>query len=146
MWHPRWLQLARATSVFVASSWLIAVAVQLTDSGTSTALAFIGSASIRAAGLGLAMGLVWGPLAAWAQGSMLVRTAAGLAAGLLANVTGVYVYFLVWPPQWDPGSTLKIAQLFLFTYGLYVLPIGAVGGVLASLWASRVKTPSAEEA
>ena len=146
MWHPRWHQLARVTSVFVVTSWLIAVVVQLTNSDTPIGLALVGSASLRAAGLGLAVGLVWGPLAAWAQGSVFVRAAAALAAGLLANITGVYVYFLVWPPEWDPGSTLKVVQLFLFTYGIHVLPIGASGGLLAGLFASRVKMRTAEEA
>ena len=146
MLHPRWLQLARATGVFVATGWLTAVAVQLTNSDASTGFVMTCPATRRAAGVGLAIGIVWAPLAAWSQGSVYLRATAGLMAGLLAQLTGCYVYFLVWPPQWDPGSTFKIVQLFLATYGPHVLPISAVSGVLASLWAGRVPSPSIEDA
>jgi len=144
-WHPRWIQLARATCVFVLTGWLTAVAVQITDSNTQTTVALLGSATLRATGLGLALGLVWSPLAAWVQGSVHMRSVAGLFAGLLASLTGIYVYFLVWPPEWDMGSTANVVKLFLATYGFRVLPVGAIGGLLASLWASRVQAPPPDE-
>ncbi len=145
MWHPRWHQLFRATTVFVAAGWVTAVAVQITDSNTSTLAALLGRRTLQASGLGFALGLVWGPLAAWVQGSARMRCSAGVAAGLLASLTGVYIYFLVWPPNWDLGTTANVVKLFLATYGLRVLPIGAVCGLLASLWAGRVKAPPPDE-
>jgi len=144
MWHPRWIQLFRATAVFVAAGWLTAVAVQITDSNTSTLVALLGRNTLQATGLGFALGLVWSPLAAWVQGRASVRFSSGITAGLLASLTGVYVYFLVWPPEWDMG-TANVVKLFLATYGLRVLPIGAVCGLLASVWAGRVHAPPPDE-
>ena len=139
MLQPRRVQLFRTLTVFVLTGWACAVAVRITDSNTTLLSATFGLTAFRAAVLGLAVGLPWAPLAAWSTRKGWKRGALGGLAGTFAGVLGVTVYFWLWPPQWDAGhmATLKV---FYKTYGLRVGPLSTLGGILAALWAGRVRS------
>lgn len=140
MVHPRWVQLFRAVIVFMATGWSLAVAVRITDSGTSVQAALFGLPTLRCALLGLAVGLPWAPLAAWPPSRGLAKIGQGALAGALAGAVGVWLYFWLWPPEWNAG-TVATLKVFYATYGLRVGPLSTLGGVAAALWSARVQVP-----
>lgn len=136
MFQPRSVQLLRTLTVFVVTGWTCAVAVRITDSGTTAQAALMGPTALRAAALGFAAGLPFAPLAAWSQQTGWKRLVQGALAGTCAGVLGVTVYFWLWPPEWNAGH-LATLKLFYKTYGMRVVPLGAAGGVFATLWSRQ---------
>jgi hypothetical protein len=137
MVHPRWHQLFRTLLVFVVTGWACAVAVRITDSGTSAGAALLGLPAIRSAVLGLAVGIPWAPLAAW-PGGRRSKAFLGAIAGTLAGALGVVVYFWLWPPSWNAGPVATL-KMFYSAYGLRVGPLSTLGGLVAAWWSARVQ-------
>ena len=109
MFQPRSVQLLRTLTVFVVTGWTCAVAVRITDSGTTAQAALMGPTALRAAALGFAAGLPFAPLAAWSQQTGWKRLMQGRWPVPVPECSSP-VYFWLWPPEWNAGhlATLRV--------------------------------------
>jgi hypothetical protein len=126
----------RITRVLLADAllgWFAAALVLMRDTTEPWYLDLIHPAALRCGICGVVVGFLVAPAHA-APGARLWRA---FVRGPLAMVTGMALYFTVWPPQSWTLPTYKWVGMYLADFGAVLLPLGAFTGVLAIRWAHK---------
>ncbi len=136
---PRWRQIGRVVAVFTVVGWLSSVAIAATEDEVSAMAALVDGANLRGGLAGFLLSAVWGPV--WAA----ARPPAWLGAllGLIACITGVYLYFVLFPHAWQGDRLMahKSAKVVVGTYWAWLGPLAVAGGGLSAWWVRRPVAP-----
>jgi hypothetical protein len=99
----------------------------------------LSSTAVRGAFAGIAGALPWAPLLGWAR----LRWPVGILVGQVVGMTGLYLFFFMWPPELQSGrlAAWRTAGLFITVFWKYLMPVSAVAGAAATLWARRSVRP-----
>lgn len=134
----QWRRLARVVAIFAVVGWLAAVCVGSTEDDANLRGLLLSGATVRSAIIGGLAGVIWGPTLAWARPPVW----AGIPVGLISAVTGLFMYFFVFPHDWQGGrmEAWKSVKVMVGVYWMYLVPLAMLGGVLAAWW-SRLGVP-----
>ena len=125
--------------VFALAGWIAVIVMMARDDSWTLLRAAATRFPLQGALAATLGGLAWAPLLSWGR----LSAWAGAPVGLLAGLTGLYLYFFAWPHDWQAGrlNAWKSVALFLEVYGWLLGPLAALAGGVAAGWARRPIRP-----
>ena len=132
---PDLVRLARVLLAFFAGGWVTALVVFVPDSAWTLETAAFSLTSMRSACLAAFVGLMVSPVLVFRRTPWWV----GLVLGAALGAAAVWIYFFVWPHDWQAsrwGAT-RAAGFFLSVYWSRLFPCAMAFGAAATWWSQR---------